>query len=166
LVSSSSVGEPLAQALSGYGLAARFMSSSQFDLAEPCIKVTTLHAAKGLEFPIVVVAHVEAGRLPRETEATDPMRWPPMSWRSGGSFMWAARGPCASLLVTYDRQLPSPFLADLSEAHWQREGSANVSKLVWCVVAANPSNKSALASKWEPVQTESSRSTRAACRWM
>ena len=67
LVSSSIVGEPLAEALTGYRLAARFMSSSQFDLAEPCIKVTTLHAAKGLEFPIVVVAHVEAGRLPRET---------------------------------------------------------------------------------------------------
>ena len=48
------------------------MSSREFDLNDPCIKVTTLHAAKGLEFPVVVIAHGEAGRLPRESAATDP----------------------------------------------------------------------------------------------
>ena len=122
LVSSSSVGEPLAQALSGYGLAARFMSSSQFDLAEPCIKVTTLHAAKGLEFPIVVVAHVEAGRLPRETEATDPDEVAAHALAQRRLFYVGCTRAMRQLLVTYDRQLPSPFLADLSEAHWQREG--------------------------------------------
>jgi superfamily I DNA/RNA helicase len=118
LVSSSSVGEPLAQALSGYGLPARFMSSSQFDLAEPCIKVTTLHAAKGLEFPIVVVAHVEAGRLPRDTAATDPDELAAHELAQRRLFYVGCTRAMRYLFVTYDRQIPSPFLADLTDDHW------------------------------------------------
>jgi len=71
LVYSSSVGEPLARVLSEQGLPARFVKSSDFDLEDASLKVTTLHATKGLEFPIVAIAHVEAGRLPRETAATE-----------------------------------------------------------------------------------------------
>jgi superfamily I DNA/RNA helicase/mRNA-degrading endonuclease RelE of RelBE toxin-antitoxin system len=122
LVASSSVGEPLAQALTSYGLPARFMSSSQFDLTEPGIKVTTLYAAKGLEFPIVVVAHVEAGRLPRETAAVDPEEIAAHEIAQRRLFYVGCTRAMRYLFVTYDRQLPSPFLADLSETAWQRVG--------------------------------------------
>jgi len=120
LVYSSSVGEPLAEALSSQGLPARFMNSSQFDLDEPCIKVTTLHAAKGLEFPIVVVAHVEAGRLPRETEATDPEEVAAHLAEQRRLFYVGCTRAMRHLFVTYDHQIPSPFLADLSDERWQR----------------------------------------------
>jgi superfamily I DNA/RNA helicase/mRNA-degrading endonuclease RelE of RelBE toxin-antitoxin system len=120
LVASSSVGEPLAQALSAYGLAARFMSSQAFDLEEPGIKVTTLHAAKGLEFPIVVVAHVEAGRLPRETAATEAEEIAAHETAQRRLFYVGCTRAMRHLFVTYDRQLPSLFLADLSDACWQR----------------------------------------------
>jgi superfamily I DNA/RNA helicase/mRNA-degrading endonuclease RelE of RelBE toxin-antitoxin system len=120
LVASSSVGEPLAQALSGYGLPARFMSSQAFDLEEPSVKVTTLHAAKGLEFPIVVVAHVEAGRLPRETAATDQNEIDTHILAQRRLFYVGCTRAMRHLFVTYDRQLPSSFLADLSEAQWHR----------------------------------------------
>ncbi|MDX1613241.1 MAG: 3'-5' exonuclease, partial [Candidatus Promineifilaceae bacterium] len=70
LVPTRREGEPLANALSDHGLPAKFMNSREFDLDETFIKVTTLYAAKGLEFPIVVVAHAEDGRLPRDTDAT------------------------------------------------------------------------------------------------
>ncbi|MBK8989819.1 MAG: UvrD-helicase domain-containing protein, partial [Chloroflexi bacterium] len=119
LVYSSSVGEPLAHALSNHGLPARFMNSSQFDLEEPCIKVTTLHAAKGLEFPIVVVAHVEAGRLPRETEAADPAEVAAHLEEQRRLFYVGCTRAMRHLFVTYDRQIPSPFLADLSAERWQ-----------------------------------------------
>jgi len=36
------------------------------DFDADALQQAYLHAAKGLEFLIVVVAHVEAGRLPRE----------------------------------------------------------------------------------------------------
>lgn len=120
LVHSSSVGKPLATALSEHGLPARFMSSSEFDLNEPCIKVTTLHAAKGLEFPIVVVAHVEAGRLPRDTEATEPEEINAHHEQQRRLFFVGCTRAMRNLYVTYDKQLPSPFVNDLTESNWQR----------------------------------------------
>jgi superfamily I DNA/RNA helicase len=119
LVNSSSVGQPLAETLSSQGLPAKFMSSSQFDMDEPCIKVTTLHAAKGLEFPIVVVAHVEAGRLPRETAATDKDEIEAHEHEQRRLFFVGCTRAMRHLFVTYDRMLPSPFVADLSGDNWQ-----------------------------------------------
>lgn len=120
LVASSSVGEPLAKAISEQGLPARFMKSNEFDLRQPVIKVTTLHAAKGLEFPIVVVAHVEAGRLPRETTATDPDEIASFEGEQRRLFYVGCTRAMRYLFITYDRQLPSPFLANLTEQYWQQ----------------------------------------------
>ncbi len=124
LVYSSSVGKPLANTLTECGLPAKFMNSSQFDLEEPCIKVTTLHAAKGLEFPIAVVAHVEAGRLPRETDATDPDEIVTHLQEQRRLFFVGCTRAMRHLFVTYDRQLPSSFLADLTDGQWQWESSS------------------------------------------
>ncbi len=121
LVYSSSVGKPLAEALTERGLPAKFMNSSQFDFEEPCIKVTTLHAAKGLEFPIVVIAHVEAGRLPRDTDAADAAEIETHLAEQRRLFFVGCTRAMRYLFVTYDRQLPSPFLADLTDERWQRE---------------------------------------------
>lgn len=46
LVPSSEVGTLLADALCDHGLPAKFMNSQAFDLDEPGVKVTTLHAAR------------------------------------------------------------------------------------------------------------------------
>ncbi|MCA9975798.1 MAG: ATP-binding domain-containing protein, partial [Anaerolineales bacterium] len=119
LVYSSSVGQPLAEALSQQGLPAKFMNSSQFDLDEPCIKITTLHAAKGLEFPIVVIAHVEAGRLPREIESTDPDEIAIHLSEQRRLFYVGCTRAMRYLFITFDKQVPSPFIADLSEERWQ-----------------------------------------------
>ncbi len=120
LVASANVGEPLAAALSDRGLPARFMNSREFDLDEPCIKVTTLHAAKGLEFPIVVVAHVEAGRLPIDSPAIDPEELAAHEEGQRRLFFVGCTRAMRHLFVTYDRAMPSPFMADLSETNWLR----------------------------------------------
>lgn len=121
LVHSSSVGEPLAAALRQQGMPARFMNSSNFDLEEPGIKVTTLHAAKGLEFPIVIVAHVEAGRLPREIEATDPDELAAHLHEQRRLFYVGCTRAMRHLFITYDKQVASPFVADLSAERWQMQ---------------------------------------------
>ena len=120
LVSSSRVGEPLADALRDHGLPARFMNSQAFSLDEPGVKVTTLHAAKGLEFPIVVVAHVEAGLLPRETAATEPEERAAFEEAERRLFYVGCTRAMRRLLVTYDRGLPSPFVGGLSGERWER----------------------------------------------
>ena len=119
LVPSSEVGRPLADALSDHGLPARFMASREFDLEAPGVKVTTLHAAKGLEFPLVAVAHVEAGRLPRGTEGMDAEEQAAYEEAQRRLFYVGCTRAMRRLLVTYDRALPSPFLAGLSGERWE-----------------------------------------------
>ncbi|MCB0013591.1 MAG: UvrD-helicase domain-containing protein [Anaerolineales bacterium] len=118
LVPSSSVGLPLAKALTAQGLNAKFMNSRQFDLADPCLKVTTLHAAKGLEFPIVVIAHVETGRLPRETAATEPQELEAYLDGQRKLFYVGCTRAMRYLFVSFDQQLASPFIGDLSSDRW------------------------------------------------
>jgi superfamily I DNA/RNA helicase len=69
---------------------------------------------------IVVVAHVEAGRLPRETEAADPAEVAAHLEEQRRLFYVGCTRAMRHLFVTYDRQIPSPFLADLSAERWQR----------------------------------------------
>jgi len=120
LVTSGSLGGPVATALSDRGLPARYMNSRDFDLEAPCIKVTTLHAAKGLEFPIVVVAHAEAGRLPWENGATEPEEIAAFEECQRRLFYVGCTRAMRRLLVTYDRGLASPFLAGLSQERWEQ----------------------------------------------
>jgi Nuclease-related domain/UvrD-like helicase C-terminal domain/AAA domain len=63
---------PLEQALQRRGLAVQAMNASafrRFDWAAPSIKLVTMHSAKGLEFPLVFVAGLQA--LPWRDEPLD-----------------------------------------------------------------------------------------------
>lgn len=119
LVPSSDVGQPLADALRDHRLPAQFMNSHTFNLDEPCVKVTTLHAAKGLEFPIVIVSHVEAGRLPRASEATDPDEIAAFVEHQRRLFYVGCTRAMRRLFVTYDRAVPSAFIQGLSAEKWE-----------------------------------------------
>ncbi len=124
LVPSHDVGELVAAALRDHRLPAQFMNSQTFDPDAPGVKVTTLHAAKGLEFPIVVVAHVEAGRLPRETPATDPDEVAAFLEEQRRLLYVGCTRAMRKLYLTFDQAMPSPFVAGLSEERWEwrREG--------------------------------------------
>jgi mRNA-degrading endonuclease RelE of RelBE toxin-antitoxin system len=56
IVPTESAGKKIATQLSYLGLEAHFMSSRELDLNKQGVKVVTLKAAKGLEFPIVALA--------------------------------------------------------------------------------------------------------------
>lgn len=120
LVPSNGLGASLARLLGQQGLPARFLSSKEVRLEERCVKVMTLHSAKGLEFPIVAVAHVEADRLPRETDATDAQDVQEHLDNQRRLFYVGCTRAMRYLFVTHDRSLPSPFLAMLSDEHWLR----------------------------------------------
>lgn len=120
LVNAGYLGERIATALREQDLPATYMKSQDFDLNAPGIKVTTLHAAKGLEFPIVVIAHVEAGRLPRDIATSDPEEADAHEAQQRRLFFVGSTRAMRHLFVTYDRSLPSPLLAHLSADRWQR----------------------------------------------
>lgn len=56
LVPTEKAGKRIANLLSYQGLSAKFMSSQDLDIQEESVKVLTLKAAKGLEFPICSIA--------------------------------------------------------------------------------------------------------------
>lgn len=118
LVPSNSLGETLAHLLAAQGLPARFLRSTKVRLEERCVKVMTLYAAKGLEFPIVALAHIEADRLPRETAATDPEDVKEHLENQRRLFYVGCTRAMRHLFVTHDRSLPSSFLDLLSNDRW------------------------------------------------
>lgn len=122
LVPSNSLGPPLAEMLAQHGLPARYMRSREVQLESRYVKVMTLHAAKGLEFPIVAVAHVEADRLPRETTATDPHDIQEHLDNQLRLLYVGCTRAMRHLFLTCDRSLPSPFLERLSDRRWLRIG--------------------------------------------
>ena len=71
LVPSGEVGENLAQKLSEAGLPARYFAGRELDLAADIVKVITLYSAKGLEFPIVVMAGFHNGTYPLAEDFDD-----------------------------------------------------------------------------------------------
>jgi superfamily I DNA/RNA helicase/mRNA-degrading endonuclease RelE of RelBE toxin-antitoxin system len=123
LVPSNSLGRSLAGLLAEQGLPARFLPSRDVRLEERCVKVMTLHAAKGLEFPIVAIAHAEADRLPRQTRATDLEDIREHEEDQRRLFYVGCTRAMRHLFITHDRSIPSSFLELLSEERWQRLGT-------------------------------------------
>jgi superfamily I DNA/RNA helicase len=64
LTPSERAGREIATQLNYLGLEATFMASRELDLARTGVKVLTLKAAKGLEFPIVAITGFIGSRFP------------------------------------------------------------------------------------------------------
>ena len=64
LVHTRDIGEWFATELQKRGIPARFFDGKSLDLTARAVKVMTLHSAKGLEFPVVVVAGLWPGAWP------------------------------------------------------------------------------------------------------
>jgi superfamily I DNA/RNA helicase/mRNA-degrading endonuclease RelE of RelBE toxin-antitoxin system len=120
LVPSNQLAQNLAGLLNEQGLPAQYMSSKQINLEDRRVKVLTLHSAKGLEFPIVALAHVEADRLPRDTNATDAQDIAEQRQAQQRLMYVGCTRAMRYLFITYDRSIPSPFLSQLSDDHWLR----------------------------------------------
>src|SRR5260370_8049977 len=57
-------GRAIAAALTDHNLEATYMTGQDLNLSRPGVKVLTLNAAKGLEFPIVALAAFVSGTYP------------------------------------------------------------------------------------------------------
>lgn len=72
LVPTGKVGEALAKRLNYEDLAARYFKGTELNLSTNEVKVLTLHSAKGLEFPVVVVAGWRPGTYPDPNDFENP----------------------------------------------------------------------------------------------
>jgi superfamily I DNA/RNA helicase/mRNA-degrading endonuclease RelE of RelBE toxin-antitoxin system len=123
LVPGAAVGETLASELQMHGLEARFFAGRDLDLKADVVRVLTLHSAKGLEFPIVVVAGLEGGT------------WPvPEDFDDAGLFAERARNERRLLYVGLTRAMRGlmllvpqgcrhPAVIDLDLSNWHVESA-------------------------------------------
>ena len=70
LVPNKSIGLQIADQIASAGFAANFFASRELDLKADVVKVITIHSAKGLEFPIVVLAGFATGTY-KQPEISD-----------------------------------------------------------------------------------------------
>ncbi|MCP4965993.1 MAG: AAA family ATPase [bacterium] len=99
---------------------AKAMRSRNLDIAHPGVKVTTMHAAKGIEFPIVVVAAAEDGRLPwysMGTEDTEHLQ------RQQRLLFVACTRAMRRLLILASADERSPFLENVTDDLWEMDGT-------------------------------------------
>lgn len=121
LVPSKAAGEQAAVELTRLGLPARFMKGTELDLSADVVKVLTLHSAKGLEFPIVVIHGLREGTLPRipRDMPADEAEEETQAYRRL-LFVGITRAMRA-LMVAYPWSKPSPFVAEFAPALWSGE---------------------------------------------
>lgn len=94
---------------------AKSMESKNVDIGHPGVKVVTMHAAKGLQFPVVAVVGLNQDfpwsvRGGSDQEEIDK--------RLRRTFFVACSRAIRRLLVIGDRSYPSKFLTDFDEEHW------------------------------------------------
>jgi mRNA-degrading endonuclease RelE of RelBE toxin-antitoxin system len=98
---------------------AKAMKSRDLDLAHPGVKVVTMHAAKGLQFPVVAIFGVEQGKLPSPPLlGMDPAEHEAKQKRL---FFVACTRAIRRLIVFASRERPSPFTSNMTDKYWEIE---------------------------------------------
>ena len=124
LVPDSELGKFIAQQLTFKGLRSEYMEPQELDITKSCIKVLTLHASKGLEFPFVVVVGLAEGILPQLTDnIPNDDKQEVLNQDRRLFYVGCSRAMC-SLLVCGSKSNPSQFLSPLmskSNSYWEVE---------------------------------------------
>lgn len=121
LCQSQHIGHRVAARLSRLGLPAEFMAGKTIDLKKPCVKVMTLHSAKGLEFPFVAVLRLEQGVLPYDTSHLPQEEVAAALDQQRRLFYVGCSRAMRALLVCGSASSPSPFAEPLVVPLWQRQ---------------------------------------------
>jgi superfamily I DNA/RNA helicase/mRNA-degrading endonuclease RelE of RelBE toxin-antitoxin system len=121
LVPGAQVGEALAEGLRRFGLGARFFPGRELDLKADVVRVLTLHAAKGLEFPIVVVAGMGAGAWPVPEDFDEPSLFEERARHERRLLYVGLSRAMRGLMWVVPRGCRHPALATLDISGWHVE---------------------------------------------
>ncbi|MHC5614994.1 MAG: 3'-5' exonuclease [Nostoc sp.] len=119
LCPSNQAGKLYAEKLTKLGLKAIFVSGKEINLKAPYIKVLTLHSAKGLEFPAVVVVGLKAGQLPHINLQIPIDESNIMINEQKRLFYVACSRAMRALMVCGSAICPSQFIQALNNAYWE-----------------------------------------------
>ncbi len=115
LVRRNHLAEKAAALLADLGLQARRVTGAEFDLSDRDTKVMTMHSAKGLEFPVVVVMGLDEGVIPQMEAVITPEEGRERLSDERRLLYVALTRAMRSLAITYTRDKPSPLVTDLGE---------------------------------------------------
>ena len=94
----------------------KVMSSKDLDLNHPGVKLMTMHSAKGLQFPVVVVARMDKGNIPwKPKPGIAPEDHEQLMRRL---FFVACSRSMRRLMVMHKRNKPSMLLQGLDDDAW------------------------------------------------
>lgn len=123
LVPVASVGESLAQELRTQGVDARFFAGRDLDLKADVVRVLTLHAAKGLEFPIVAVAGLDAGSWPVPEDFDEPALFEERARHERRVLYVGLTRAMRGLMLVVPEGCRHPAVATLDPTQWHIEGT-------------------------------------------
>lgn len=118
LVPTEKAGKRIAQQLTTGGLTAHYMSSRELDLNKQGVKVLTLKAAKGLEFPIVALAGFLDARFPTIPKGSSENASAEIQQRERRTVFVAMTRAMRALLVVVPAKNPSFLLQDFDKQLW------------------------------------------------
>ncbi|MEN9935511.1 MAG: hypothetical protein RLZZ387_2090 [Chloroflexota bacterium] len=111
----------VAERLTALGTPAVAMAAKDVDITRPQVKVMTLHAAKGLEFPFVAVVGLDADTLPRIDAEALPDEAALIEGEQRRLFFVGCTRAMRALLVCGSHTAPSRFLDTLTSPLWERK---------------------------------------------
>jgi superfamily I DNA/RNA helicase/mRNA-degrading endonuclease RelE of RelBE toxin-antitoxin system len=111
-------GTKLAEQLNYLGLEAHFMSSRELDLNRQGVKVLTLKSAKGLEFPITVIAGFLDAPYPTIPKGTLEEEIAELLARERRTLFVGMTRAMRALLVLVPHETPSPLLQNFNPDLW------------------------------------------------
>lgn len=121
LVPGAAAGEALAEQLRQQGLAARFFPGRDLDLKADVVRILTLHAAKGLEFPIVVIAGLDTGAWPVPEDFEESDLYSERARHERRLLYVGLTRAMRGLMLLVPRACRHPAFQDLNLTHWHVE---------------------------------------------
>jgi mRNA-degrading endonuclease RelE of RelBE toxin-antitoxin system len=121
LVPNSDIGEAIASAVDAEGVPARFFPGRDLDLKAASVKVLTMHSAKGLEFPIVVVAGLEDGTYPTRDDFEDEGLYDERMSQERRLLYVALTRAMRGLMLVVPKGCRHQALMELDATHWHVE---------------------------------------------
>jgi mRNA-degrading endonuclease RelE of RelBE toxin-antitoxin system len=123
LVPGAAIGEALARELVAQGLDARFFPGRDLDLKQDVVRLLTLHTAKGLEFPIVVIAGLETGAWPVPEDFDEPGLFDERARHERRLLYVGMTRAMRGLMLLAPEGCRHPALQDLDLTHWHVESA-------------------------------------------